>query len=65
MKGEKEFKKFVNVLQFQTALEAILPKPFETFKNAFVLQITREKTQLFKEELCYLRRKEMKRGRSK
>ncbi len=38
MKGEKEFKKFVNVLQFQTALEAILLNPFETFKNVFVLQ---------------------------
>ncbi len=38
MRGEKEFKKFVNVLQFQTALEAILLNPFETFKNVFVLQ---------------------------
>ncbi len=61
MKGEKEFKKFVNVLRFQTALKAILPDPFETFKNAFVLQ----KTRLFKKGRCYLRRKEMKRGRSK
>ena len=38
MRGEKEFKKFVIVLQFQTALEVLLCEPFETFKNAFVLQ---------------------------
>lgn len=40
MRGEKEFKKFVNVLRFQTALKARLPELFEAFKNAFVQQNT-------------------------
>lgn len=40
MSGERRFKKIVNVLQFQTALELLLCEPFETFKNAFMQQKT-------------------------